>query len=77
MGSNESNAEFLILPEVQAAIPGNPHRVSIWRWIKRGVFPRPICIGTRKLVWRASEVKGWLEERGAAKVGEEGGANDN
>jgi predicted DNA-binding transcriptional regulator AlpA len=73
MESNESNAKYLTLAEVRAEIPSAPHRVSIWRWIRRGQFPAPVQIGQRKLVWRATEVNRWLAERG---VEVQGGSNN-
>jgi predicted DNA-binding transcriptional regulator AlpA len=49
-----------ILPRV-----GNPHRSTIWRWIRLGIFPKPKRLGPRKLVWYESEITRWLDERRA------------
>ena len=38
--------------------------MSLFRWIRLGVFPRPIKV-QRLRYWRASVVRDWLESRQA------------
>jgi prophage regulatory protein len=35
-------------------------------WVSQGKFPRPLNLSSTVKVWRASDIKSWLEE----KVGE-------
>lgn len=37
-------------------------RVTLWRRVRAGTFPRPIDIGNR-YVWRASDIQAWLDSR--------------
>lgn len=36
---------------------------TMYNWIKRGIFPKPIKIGLRKVAWRAEDIEAWLAER--------------
>jgi len=38
-------------------------RSTIYDWMKRGDFPKPVLLGSRKVAWRESDVKAWLETR--------------
>lgn len=40
---------------------------TLWRWVKEGKFPKPIKLSERVTVWRAEDVRAWLEQpKGAA-----------
>lgn len=39
------------------------HRVTIYKWIKRGQFPSPVRIGLRNNAWRESEIAEWIAAR--------------
>ena len=44
-------------------------RSTLYRWIKKGIFPRPILIGgsgTRAVRWQRSVIERWLETRETA-----------
>lgn len=41
-------------------------RASIYAYMERGDFPRPIKIGDRAVAWRESDVNAWLASREAA-----------
>lgn len=41
-------------------------RSTIYAWIKRGCFPKPLRIGPRTAAWRASEIQRWIETRHSA-----------
>jgi|HubBroStandDraft_6_1064221.scaffolds.fasta_scaffold216206_2 predicted DNA-binding transcriptional regulator AlpA len=42
---------------------GNPHRSTVWRWVKRGLFPLPRRrLGQRRMMWTEREIEGWLED---------------
>lgn len=58
------NDRFLSLPEVQH-IAGNKSRVTIWRWVRDGIFPKPRQIGPNSIAWLESELDEWVESRKA------------
>lgn len=39
------------------------HRTTLWRWIQKGTFPKPIKIGSHAVAFRQSEVEDWLASR--------------
>lgn len=34
---------------------------TIWRWVRKGCFPKPFTMGTRCTVWDKQAVDQWLE----------------
>lgn len=55
-------AETLIRrPEVEART--GLSRSTIYEWMKRGDFPRPVKLGTRLVAWRESDLANWLKSR--------------
>lgn len=36
---------------------------TIWGWVKAGTFPQPIRIGGNITVWRASDIKNWMQSQ--------------
>ena len=52
---------FLSISDVLRIVPLS--RTSIWRLERRGEFPRRIHVGLRRIGWRASEVRRWIDER--------------
>ncbi|WP_262368601.1 helix-turn-helix transcriptional regulator [Marinomonas sp. IMCC 4694] len=43
-------------------------RSSIYAYMSKGNFPKPIQLGPRAVAWVEEEVQGWLEEKMAARV---------
>jgi len=41
--------------------------VQIWRWEKKGLFPKRISLGGRSVGWLESEIDAWLEKRAAER----------
>ena len=41
---------------------------SIYAYMSRGDFPKPIQLGPRAVAWVEEEVHGWLEEKVKARV---------
>ena len=39
------------------------HRVTLWEWRRRGVFPRPLRIGPNTLAWRYEDIEAWRNSR--------------
>jgi len=44
-------------------------RSTIYSWISRGLFPKPVRLGERLVGWRESDLRDWLAAR-APKVSE-------
>lgn len=42
-------------------------RMSAWRMVKEGVFPKPLKIGNRNY-WRSDEIQEWIEEKSAERA---------
>lgn len=53
---------FLRLPEVLKFIPVS--KSTLWAGIKTGRFPKPLKIGPRITVWRAEDIRAFIEESG-------------
>ena len=56
--------EYLLKWQVLELVPVS--YATLWDWMRRGLFPLPIELGppggrTTKIVWKASEVRAWLE----------------
>ena len=39
---------------------------SIWRRVKAHTFPQPLKLSERVTVWRAEDIRQWLDEQGQA-----------
>ena len=48
-------------PEVEART--GLSRSTIYDWMKRGEFPKPVALGSRLVGWRESEIDAWLAAR--------------
>jgi prophage regulatory protein len=42
------------------------HRTSIYRKVRAGEFPTPVRISTRRIGFRESDVRAWIDALGAA-----------
>ena len=36
-------------------------RVTLWRKVKAGKFPKPLRLGGRMVAWRSDEVQQWID----------------
>ena len=36
---------------------------TIYDWIKKGEFPKPVKLGTRIVAWKESDIAAWMEAR--------------
>jgi len=41
----------------------NRSRVTLWKWVKDGQFPKPLKIGNRTLGWKEADFNDWLQEQ--------------
>ena len=45
-------------------------RSTIYVMMLEGTFPRPLKLGERRVAWRGSDLKAWLESRPVATIKE-------
>lgn len=51
---------FQRMPAVQERV-GGVSRTTIYEWVKKGLFPKPVKIGGRAIAWRVSDLERWAE----------------
>jgi prophage regulatory protein len=51
---------------LQAQVPAG--HSTIYDWMAKGLFPRPVKIGARAVAWRQSDIDRWLEDRARQEV---------
>lgn len=39
---------------------------TLWRWVKRGLFPRPIKLSERVTAWRVEDIQHWMSQQSNA-----------
>lgn len=39
------------------------HRTTIYRKVERGEFPAPVRLGERRIAFKESEVRAWMDAR--------------
>lgn len=52
-----------------ASTPARPGRLpvapaTVWRWVQRGEFPKPVALGPQTTAWRLQDVERWEAARG-------------
>ena len=59
--SKDSRApvNLMRLPEVMGAV-GIRGKATIYRWIKAGIFPKPVALGPRLRAWRRADIEHYL-----------------
>ncbi|MFM0235924.1 helix-turn-helix transcriptional regulator [Paraburkholderia sediminicola] len=58
---------FMRFKQVQQVFPIG--RTTLWELVGRGLFPQPIRMSPRLVVWRAEEVHAWIAAQGQQKTG--------
>ena len=57
-----------LIDEKEAARRTTVDRVTLWRWVNNGTFPRPFRLnGSRRKVWLEAEVTAWIVAQAAAE----------
>ena len=41
-------------------------RATVWRWVQRGKFPKPVKLSPGCTRWRLADVEAWEAEQGGA-----------
>lgn len=41
---------------------------TLYKWMKKGTFPRPLPLGERSVGWRMEAVQNWIDEREMQQV---------
>ena len=52
---------LLAFDEVLARVPFS--RVRIWQLVRDGEFPAPVQMGARKIAFRESQIRDWIDSR--------------
>lgn len=39
---------------------------TIWEWVRKGQFPKPVKLSDNVTVWRKSDIDAWLEDKANA-----------
>ena len=60
---------FLRLPQILAIIPIS--KSAWWEGCRTGRFPKPVKLGPRTTVWRAEEIKEFIENTGIRQEGDD------
>jgi prophage regulatory protein len=55
---------ILRLPDVEARCAVN--RRTLYYWIERGMFPRPINLGPRTVGWLDRDIEAWINDKAQA-----------
>ncbi len=55
------NERLLTLPKVKERVPMST--ATIYRWMKRGNFPRNFKISPQTVVWLQSDINRWIEQK--------------
>jgi prophage regulatory protein len=49
---------FVKQPQILELVPISAS--SLWRWVRDGMFPRPIKLSEHCSVWRVQDVRAWM-----------------
>jgi prophage regulatory protein len=60
--STVSTAGFLRQPQVLSLIPIS--KSTLWRRVRARTFPVPVKLSERITVWRAEDVREWIDQQG-------------
>ena len=63
MGNATQHAtpQFYRLPQLKARL--NVSGSSIWAWVKKGKFPKPVKLSENTTAWSAADVEAWAQSR--------------
>ncbi len=39
---------------------------TVYRWVKVGIFPKPVKLGPQVTAWKAQDVQAWMDKQGGA-----------
>lgn len=60
--NNETPTKFLRMPQVRE-IAGGVAPSTIWGWIRKGTFPKPVSLSPNCSAWPADTVEQWAKSR--------------
>lgn len=61
MGTYTTTPQFYRLPQLKARLGVSGS--SIWAWVKKGTFPRPVKLSENTTAWYAADVEAWAQSR--------------
>jgi len=60
----EGDTGFLRQPQVLSFVPIS--KSTLWRRVHARTFPEPVKLSERVTVWRAEDIRRWIEQQGVA-----------
>ena len=67
MATHIPSTGFLRLPQIMELVPIS--KSAWWEGCRTGRYPKPVKIGPRTTVWRAEEIKAFIESAGQQRNG--------
>ena len=67
MATHIPSTGFLRLPQIMELVPIS--KSAWWEGCRTGRYPKPVKIGPRTTVWRAEEIKAFIESAGQRRNG--------
>ncbi len=58
---NQTSPQFYRIPQLQSIL--NVSAQTIWAWVRKGTFPKPIKLAENTTAWSAAEVNEWAQAR--------------
>ena len=52
-----------LIPRRDLQIKFDVSSTTLWRWVRQGLFPKPVKLNGNKLMWLESEVNEWEQEQ--------------
>jgi prophage regulatory protein len=59
----EAKMQQRLVSVKQAGQMIDTHPTTIWRWVKMGLFPKPLKIGPSCTRWRLEDLEAWIEKK--------------
>ncbi len=58
---DRAQRRYILSPELLELVPKSA--ITLWRWEKKGLFPKRLRLGPHSVCWDRQEVLEWLESR--------------
>ena len=62
---SEQDSKLILVSDVRQLT--RLSKTTIYREIRRGVFPKPLRLARNRIAWKQAEILKWLAERAAAR----------
>lgn len=62
------DTELCLLREARVIERLDISKRTLWRWVKKGLFPEPVVVGPNAVRWRSDQLDEWLTARKPGRV---------